>query len=78
MPWRLTPLRYSHPLDKPHITDRFEVRLSKEEIIRRVRELMDALSGLERTMSVVLITHRPELLKLVDRVISIEDGVVVE
>jgi ABC-type lipoprotein export system ATPase subunit len=35
---------------------------------------MDALSRLEHTMSVVLITHRPELLQLVDRVIEIEDG----
>ena len=38
--------------------------------------LMDALAGLEHTMSVVLITHRPELLSLVDRVIRIEEGVV--
>ncbi len=37
-------------------------------------KLMDALSRLEHTMSVVLITHRPELLQLVDRVIEIEDG----
>jgi len=41
-------------------------------------KLMDALAGLERTMSVVLITHRPELLRLVDRVISIENGVIVD
>ena len=41
-------------------------------------KLMEALAGLERTMSVVLITHRPELLRLVDRVISIENGVVVD
>ena len=40
-------------------------------------KLMGALSGLEHTMSVVLITHRPELLRLVDRVIEIEDGTVV-
>ena len=40
-------------------------------------KLMGALSGLEHTMSVVLITHRPELLRLVDRVIEIEDGAVV-
>jgi ATP-binding cassette, subfamily C, bacterial len=37
-------------------------------------KLMDALGGLEHTMSVVLITHRVELLRLVDRVIEIEDG----
>ena len=37
-------------------------------------KLMDALAGLEHTMSVVLITHRPELLKLADRVIEIRDG----
>jgi ATP-binding cassette subfamily C protein len=37
-------------------------------------KLMDALSGLEHTMSVVLITHRPELLRLADRIIGIEDG----
>ena len=37
-------------------------------------KLMDALGGLEHTMSVVLITHRPELLRLVDRVIDIKDG----
>ncbi len=41
-------------------------------------KLMDALGGLEHTMSVVLITHRAELLRLVDRVISIEDGVIVD
>ena len=40
-------------------------------------KLMDALAGLEHTMSVVLITHRPELLRLVDRVIGIEEGVIV-
>ncbi len=40
-------------------------------------KLMDALAKLEHTMSVVLIAHRPELLKLADRVIEIEDGVVV-
>lgn len=37
-------------------------------------KLMAALSGLEHTMSVVLITHRPELLQLADRVIEIRDG----
>jgi len=36
--------------------------------------LMDALSNLEHTMSVLLITHRPELLRLADRIIGIEDG----
>jgi len=41
-------------------------------------KLMDALAALEHTMSVVLITHRPELLRLVDRVIGIENGVVVD
>lgn len=40
-------------------------------------KLMDALSKLEHTMSVVLITHRPELLQLADRVIEIEDGGIV-
>jgi ATP-binding cassette subfamily C protein len=40
-------------------------------------KLMEALSKLEHTMSVVLITHRPELLQLVDRVIEVEDGVLV-
>jgi ATP-binding cassette subfamily C protein len=39
-------------------------------------KLMDALGGLDHTMSVLLITHRPELLRLVDRVIEIEDGVI--
>ena len=37
-------------------------------------KLMDALGGLEHTMSVVLITHRAELLRLVDRVIEVVDG----
>jgi ATP-binding cassette subfamily C protein len=37
-------------------------------------KLMDALSNLEHTMSVVLITHRPELLILTDRVIEMKDG----
>jgi ATP-binding cassette subfamily C protein len=37
-------------------------------------KLMDALSNLEHAMSVVLITHRPELLRLADRIIGIEDG----
>jgi len=41
-------------------------------------KLMDALAALEHTMSVVLITHRPELLRLVDRVIGIENGVVLD
>jgi ATP-binding cassette subfamily C protein len=39
-------------------------------------KLMDALAGLEHTMSVVLITHRPELLQLVDVVVGIEDGAI--
>jgi len=38
--------------------------------------LMGALADLDHKMSVVLITHRPELLRLVDRVIEIEDGVI--
>ena len=37
-------------------------------------KLMEALEGLEHTMSVVFITHRPELLRLADRIIGIEDG----
>ena len=37
-------------------------------------KLMDALGKLEHTMSVVLITHRHELVELADRVIEIEDG----
>ena len=37
-------------------------------------KLMDALSNLDHTMSVVLITHRPELLSLADHVINVEDG----
>ena len=36
--------------------------------------LMEALAGLEHEMSVVFITHRPELLRLADRIIGIEDG----
>ena len=40
--------------------------------------LMDSLAALEHKMSVVLITHRPELLRLVDRVISLSDGVATE
>ena len=36
--------------------------------------LMEALANLDHTMSVVLITHRPELLQLADRVIEIRDG----
>jgi ABC-type multidrug transport system fused ATPase/permease subunit len=39
-------------------------------------KLMNALAGLEHTMSVVLITHRPELLQLADRIIGIDDGVI--
>ena len=42
-----------------------------------VEELMDALSTLEHTMNVVLFTHRPELLRLADRVMSVVDGRVV-
>ncbi len=38
--------------------------------------LMHALAGLEQTMSVVLITHRHELLELADRVMNIEDGTI--
>jgi len=37
-------------------------------------KLMEALSKLEHTMSVVLITHRPKLISLADRVIEMEDG----
>jgi ATP-binding cassette subfamily C protein len=40
-------------------------------------KLMDALGNLEHTMSVVLITHRAELVRLADRVINIEDGAIV-
>ena len=36
--------------------------------------LMTALAELEHTMSVVLITHRQELLELAERVVRIEDG----
>lgn len=36
--------------------------------------LMDALAGLKHAMSVVVITHRPELLRLADRIIGLEDG----
>ena len=38
-------------------------------------KLMAALAALEHTMSVVLITHRAELVQLADRVINIEEGV---
>jgi ATP-binding cassette subfamily C protein len=38
--------------------------------------LMTALAQLEHTMSVVLITHRHELLELANRVVRIEDGAV--
>mgnify|MGYP001818883325 CR=1 FL=1 len=37
-------------------------------------KLMDALSDLDHKMSVVFITHRPELLRLADKIIGIEDG----
>jgi ATP-binding cassette subfamily C protein len=37
-------------------------------------KLMDALSRLDHKMSVVFITHRPELLRLADHIIGIEDG----
>jgi ATP-binding cassette subfamily C protein len=40
-------------------------------------ELMEALAGLEHTMSVVLITHRAELVRLADRVVCVEGGAVV-
>jgi ATP-binding cassette subfamily C protein len=40
-------------------------------------KLMDALGNLDHTMSVVLITHRAELVRLADRVIRVEDGVIV-
>jgi ATP-binding cassette subfamily C protein CydD len=36
--------------------------------------LMDALTGLKHAMSVVVITHRPELLRMADRIIGLEDG----
>jgi ATP-binding cassette subfamily C protein len=39
-------------------------------------KLMDALAGLEHTMSVVLITHRPELLQMVDVVVGIGEGAI--
>jgi ATP-binding cassette subfamily C protein len=38
--------------------------------------LMGTLAALEHEMSVVFITHRPELLRLADRIIGIEDGVI--
>ena len=38
------------------------------------QKLMDALSNLDHEMSVVFITHRPELLRLADRIIGIENG----
>jgi ATP-binding cassette subfamily C protein len=37
-------------------------------------KLMEALSNLDHKMSVVFITHRPELLQLADKIIGIEDG----
>jgi ATP-binding cassette subfamily C protein len=40
------------------------------------QKLMDALSNLDHKMSVVFITHRPELLQLADKIIGIEDGVI--
>ena len=40
-------------------------------------KLMDALGKLDHSMSVVLITHRHELLELADQVIEIEDGKIV-
>jgi ATP-binding cassette subfamily C protein len=39
-------------------------------------KLMAALAKLEHTLSVVLITHRLELLRLADRIIGIEDGAI--
>jgi subfamily B ATP-binding cassette protein MsbA len=36
--------------------------------------LMDSLAGLKNTMSVVVITHRLELLRLADRIIGLEDS----
>lgn len=38
------------------------------------QKLMDALANLDHKMSVVFITHRPELLQLADKIIEIEDG----
>jgi ATP-binding cassette subfamily C protein len=38
------------------------------------QRLMDALSSLDHKMSVVFITHRPELLRLADKIIGMEDG----
>jgi ATP-binding cassette subfamily C protein len=40
------------------------------------KNLMDALGNLDHTMTVVLITHRPELLRLAERIIGIEDGLI--
>ena len=40
-------------------------------------KLMEALAALEHTMSVVLITHRAELVRLADRVVCVEGGAVV-
>jgi ATP-binding cassette subfamily C protein len=40
-------------------------------------KLMDALSNLDHKMSVVFITHRPELVRLADRVIKVVDGRVI-
>ena len=41
-------------------------------------KLMEALAELEHSLSVVLITHRAELLRLVDRVVRVEDGLVLD
>jgi ATP-binding cassette subfamily C protein len=41
-------------------------------------KLMQALAALDHKMSVVLITHRPELLRLTERVIIVEEGLVSE
>ena len=39
-------------------------------------ELMHSLAGFDRAMTVVLITHRPELLALAERVVSLDDGTI--
>jgi ABC-type lipoprotein export system ATPase subunit len=38
--------------------------------------LIATLSNLDHRMSVVFVTHRPELLRLADRIIGIEDGAI--